>query len=328
MRDTENHNLEQDFTILEHASTYNLQLIGGFYFYILLIITFFSAFFILVRHITFKQQVKNIIKQLEKVAAKETRETVKVSLVDSDIEVLANCLNTIIKEQKRLFIETKRHEAKLKQQIADISHGLRTPLTSINGYIQLLEKNNLTATHRSEYLSIIRHKSANLSALIQNFFELSVIDSEEYTLDIDKIDITSVISNVLLSNYALLKEKGIEPQVDLPHSAVYIMSNNMACQRIVQNLISNAIRYTCGTIYLELKENAKGSAEFSISNETKNLSEEAITHLFARFYTGDKSRANGNTGLGLYIVKILVEKTGGNIYASLDRGILKMKFEY
>lgn len=291
-------------------------IIGG------LIVIIILLYYKLIRN---KLQLKNINKQLEKLNNKLSRETIKVSLGDSDIERLACNINNYINKSESICNETKRHEVMLKQQISDISHDLRTPLTSIIGYIQLLESEKLDEKQKKEYLRIIHNKASVLGNLINCFFELSIIDSEEYPINIKKLDITALIYNTILSNYTIMKNKHIEPEVDIYNNAININSDEIVCERIVQNLITNAVKYTEGTIYMKLTRNSKGEAEFLISNEIKNLEEKEVNALLNRFYTVDKARTKGNTGLGLYIVKVLINRINGKIEVIYDKEILTFK---
>lgn len=278
----------------------------------------------IIRFLYLERQIQSITVQLKKHIKKETGETIKISLGSHYLEELADQVNVFIGNQKQLNIDIRKHEAKLKDQIADVSHDLKTPLSAVKGYVQLLETDNLTDMQRKKYLKIIEQKADVLNSLIHDFFELSVIDSDDYTLNLQKADATSVVTNVLLSFYSEFEENNQKPVIEMPGQAIYVMADKMALQRIVQNLLSNAIRYSDGKIKISLKNNANGYAVFSIQNEAASLSEEDAEHFFDRFYRADASRSGANAGLGLYIVKTLTEKMNGCIHSELRDGWLSI----
>jgi signal transduction histidine kinase len=156
-----------------------------------------------------------------------------------------------------------------------------------------------------------------LQSLIEQFYELSMIEDFYTAFELEPIDAVAVLTDCLLGNYPLFEEKGIEPKANIAEKAVMILSNTHATERIFQNLIHNALKFANESIEISLTE--KGI--FSISNDTANLTDADISYIFDRFYTVDKSRSAGNTGLGLYIVKRLLENTGGGIEnVSLENG--------
>lgn len=283
------------------------------------------AVIFIVRFFWLEKQIKSLSNQIEKHVKRETRETIKISLGNRYLEELAGQVNVLIKDQNELNIEVKRHEGKLKGQIADISHDLKTPLSAVKGYVQLLEGDKLTEEQRKKFLGIIEQKADVLNNLIHDFFELSVIDSDDYTLNLEKIDVTSVVTNILLAYYSEFHKNDQKPYVELPGHAVYLMADKIALQRVIQNLLSNAIRYSEGNIRVSLKNKDDEAIVFTVENEAPSLSKEDAERLFDRFYRADASRTGGaNAGLGLYIVKTLTEKMKGYVHSELKDGWLSI----
>lgn len=283
---------------------------------------------LLTRYMILKNQIRNLVRQIEKHVKNETRETIKISLFDRDLEMLAGQMNALIGVQKQLYIDVRNHEGRLKSQIADISHDLKTPLSAVKGYVQLLGSNNLEEKQRVKFLRIIEQKSDALNNLIRDFFELSVIDSDDYKLNLEKMDATSMTTNVLLTYYTAFTERDQIPQVELPDHAVYLIADQMAIQRTLQNLLSNALHYSEGKIRICLKDTEDGFVVLSIQNETSTLSKENAEHLFDRFYRADRSRTGTNAGLGLYIVKTLTEKMNARIQSELKGGWLTISITF
>lgn len=248
-----------------------------------------------------------------------------VTTLNKPLENLCQQINSGLEVRDKARINTENHEAELRAQISNISHDLRTPLTAILGYISMMKS---TPTKAEGYLDIIEDRSKALQALVEQFYELSVIEDSQTGFVLEPVDITAAVTNCVLGNYALFENKGIQPETFLPEQAVLILSNHRALERILQNLIQNSLKFAESSVSISLTDEGS-QCIFKISNDTKNLTDADIAHLFERFYTVDKSRVDGNTGLGLYIVKRLLEKTHGDVNrVSLENGwfIIEISF--
>lgn len=272
-----------------------------------------------------KTQIKSIGKQLENISEGKTEKKIDVSLLDKDIEYLAGSINRNINFQKQLRIEVLRNEQKLKDSIASISHDLRTPLTSIMGYLQLLEKSELPENQR-EKINIIKKKSEILHNLITSFFEITIIENDRMHIKLEKINMNNFLSDALLQNIMSFKEAGIEPIFDLPNATIFVQADKMILQRIVQNLISNMLKYTSS--YAKISLTQKEHVELSFANKIQHSRKIDVNLLFEKFYTADRSRSSGSTGLGLYIVKLLAEKINAKAVAEIEENILILKIVF
>lgn len=274
----------------------------------------------LIRFISLKKQLRKIEKQVY------NKERVNITLSDKDIEKLAATINNNMQEQKQVEIDIMNREERLKQNISDIAHDLRTPLASIRGYITLLD--NCTEQEKKEYINIIERKSEELNLLINNFYEISLFDNSSLKIQTTSIDIVQVIMEIVISNYALIKNNEIEIDNRLPEKQIKIYGEELTCKRIIQNLISNSIKYSNGYISIQLDE-FDNEVIFTIKNSVLELKESDLDHLFERFYTVDKSRNRSGSGLGLYIVKLLLKKIGGEVRdISLEGGILSISIMF
>lgn len=274
----------------------------------------------LIRFISLKKQLRKIEKQVY------FKERINISLNDKDIEKLAETINNNMRENKQIEIDIMKREERLKQNISDIAHDLRTPLSSIMGYITLLD--NCTEKEKKEYINIIQRKSEELNLLINNFYEGSLLDNSSLKIDITSIDIVQVIMDIVISNYALIKNNKIEINNRVPEKQIKIYGEEITCKRIIQNLVSNSIKYSTGYISIELDE-LENEVVFTIKNNVSNLKESDIEHLFERFYTVDKSRNRSGSGLGLYIVKLLLNKIGGEVKSiALEDSILSISIMF
>ncbi|MGL6201905.1 MAG: sensor histidine kinase [Lachnospiraceae bacterium] len=262
----------------------------------------------------YKRELKNLTEQLKDITDGKTYKYIDISLIDGTLEELAVQMNHVIKEKENMFINVRNEEQKLKESIANISHDLRTPLTSILGYTFLAQNSKNQDVDAA--LEVIDKKAKSLNSLINSFYELSLLDDDKAAFRIEKIDIVKTITNCLMGCFALFEDRDITPNIKLPETAVFIYGNDVACERIFQNLLSNAVRYANENISIELYSSTT-ECVVTITNDTDLQDEDVVLHLFDRFYTADQSRSSGSTGLGLYIVKILLDKTGGTVKSTL-----------
>lgn len=269
-----------------------------------------------------KTQIKSIGKQLEAISEGKTEKKIDISLLDRDIEYLAININRNINFQRQLRIDVLRNEEKLKDSIASISHDLRTPLTSIMGYLQLLEKSELSDKQK-EKVDILKKKSELLQNLITSFFEITIIESDNVNVKLEKINLNNFISDIMLSSIYSFKNANIEPIFDLADNTIFIEADKLILQRIIQNLISNTLKYANG--YIEILLVQKEHAELIFENKVQNPENINVNLLFEKFYTADKARSAGSTGLGLAIVKLLAEKINAKVAAEIDGDNLTVK---
>ena len=274
-----------------------------------------------VRLFHIKRQLRNITVQLHERTNGSTEKKVTVSLIDGDLNELAAAINRSLNLQKKLRIEVRRNDLQLKDSIANLSHDLRTPLTSILGYLQLFRNSECSAKKQIDYLQIMDDKAHALKSMIDSLYELSILDVKETTLKIEKLDLNMLGTDVLAGQYALFQERGIDLKVSLPDYPIWISGDCVACTRIVQNLLNNTIRYAKEKAEIVLTK-SDSYALLSIHNPAPDLSQDDVDHLFERFYTADRSRKSSGTGLGLYIVKTLLAQMVGNIKASLTNQTL------
>lgn len=281
------------------------------YIVILLVILLSSVSF---RHLYLKREINRTTKILSSINRDETNRKVNIHLYDKNLERLTEEINNHIDKRKHSLAMKKQSENMMKQSISYISHDLRTPLTSINGYIQLLESKDLSDEDKEEYLKIIRDSSLRLNILLEDFYELSLIDQDEYPLAREQVDIKEVILEVLFSFYNEFEQRGITPDIDMPETSTYLYTDPSTLKRVIENLIINSIRHSTGDIDIHLTVTAS-VIQFNIKNPAKKLSEEDIIHMFDPFYKADQTRKGEGTGLGLPITKSLMEKMGGSIQA-------------
>ncbi len=277
---------------------------------------------LIVKLVLINAEIKNITKQLNDLILNKTQKKLTITIANTNIQNMCAEINQNLTKQQEQQIVIKNHEEKLKQAVSNLSHDLRTPLTSIMGYVTMLKTDK---TKTDEYLYIIEGRAKTLNKLVNEFYELSIIEDDEYKIELDKIDIVAVLTGVLVGNYTLFEQKGVTPKMNIPKKAISVIGKADAYERVFQNIISNAVKFGESDVDISLLEKNENCV-ITISNKTSVLNNADTQHLFDRFYTADFSRANKNTGLGLYIVKTLCEKMGAKVSSKLSsEGILSIE---
>lgn len=267
-------------------------------------------------------QIHKITKQLDDFIAGRTHKKVDVSLTDPFLECMAEKINHSIQIQEIMRISELRREKEIREDIANISHDLRTPLTAVIGYLSLSEsEKNLTV--RDNYINIAKNKALLLQRLVNDFFEMSYISSSTCQISLTRLDWNKIIQEELLTAYNIFKEKAITPQIELPEYPIMVFGDLLALERIFQNLISNAVCYTTGLIGIRLavKDNC---AFLFVKNSSTPIDAQEQEKLFQRFYRSEKERSVGHAGLGLYIVKQLTEKINGKVESNYQDGFFSI----
>ena len=267
-----------------------------------------------VRTVVMRREIRSMSHQLEDLSAGRTEKKISLTLVDARLNGLAAQINENMELQKQLRIDTRKSEQRLKDSIAGVSHDLRTPLTAIIGYIQMLERSGLSG-EQQEKAAVILKKANAMRELVESFFELSVMESGQSELADEPVNFTNIVSEAVVDFIPRFEAAELEPDVDLGDKSLYMAGDRTALRRIVQNLLSNALKYTAGRVKVTLEESA-GKIVLSVANEVRPDTYPDMERLFERFYTADDSRNSGSAGLGLYIVKLLAEKMQGAVSAS------------
>ena len=246
----------------------------------------------------------------------DTNTLIDISTRDPYMRKLAADINIQLRLLRKERHRYQQGDLELKEAVTNISHDLRTPLTAINGYLDLLEREE-TSEKVERYISQIKNRTEVMKNLTEELFRYSVVTSSQ-ELKMERVDVVRVLEESLLSFYAVMQEKGIDPEIKLPEEPVWRQLDVGVVNRIFSNIISNALKYSDGDLSVVMDE--KGSITFC--NTAQNLNAVAVGRLFDRFYTVEASR--NSTGLGLSIAKILTERMGGSIVAEYRNGKLRI----
>lgn len=248
----------------------------------------------------------------------ETNTLIGISSRDKAMRTLADSINAqlrALRQERRRFV---LGDTELKNAVANISHDLRTPLTAICGYLDLLELEEKPEIVE-QYLGVIRNRADILTQLTEELFEYSIILSGGKDKLKEGVILNRVLEESIAAFYTALKGRGIEPKVQMCEQQVVRTLDRSALVRVFSNLLSNAVKYSGGDLEITLTE----AGEVTFSNRAEHLGGVEAGRLFDRFYTVETSRRS--TGLGLSIARTLVEQMGGTVTADWTNGRLSVQ---
>ena len=262
-----------------------------------------------------RRAARDIARQMKEKLNSDTNTIIVLDSGDRVMGELAECINRELRNLREAYLRYRTGDLEVKEAVTNISHDLRTPLTAICGYLDLLHRTK-DPQKQEEYLAIIEERAEILRQLTEELFRYSIILSNESMPMDDDVLLNQVLEESIAGAFPALSERGIEPEVDITASRVERKTNRAAVARIFNNLLNNAAKYSEGDLSISLLED--GSVRFS--NKASAMTADAAQHLFDRFYTMKASRES--TGLGLSIAKALVERMGGSIEAAFADGRL------
>ena len=248
--------------------------------------------------------------------ASDTNILIDLSSRDRHMQNLADNMN---RELKKLQSDRHRYQqgdTELKNAVTNISHDLRTPLTAICGYLDMLDKEDQNENTR-RYLKIIRGRTEIMKQLTEELFRYSVFTSVSNGTPSEPVILNSILEESISALYTSLRQSRITPSIVMPDVKVSRMLNRNAVSRIFGNIISNAVKYSDGDLEIILEETGR----ITFANHAEKLDEIQVGRLFDRFYTVETA-SSGSTGLGLSIARALTEQMGGSITAEYKDGMI------
>lgn len=278
--------------------------------------------FILICYLTFiKSQIRNITKELKSNRHEAYNKQIRVQLFDHDLTELTKECNYNLDYQTDCKRKSQHQEQLTKQSISDIAHDLRTPLTVIKGNLQLIQHQNTLGEKELGYLQICATKAEELKSMVDEFFELSLLESDTSTPELVSVNITSLLLNTILEYESLIREHNLTPALTLPEKTLMVQGNVQMLERIFGNLLGNIFKYASEEFSITLKEDSKYCI-IEFANPITDIPTIDVTHLFDRTYMADTARNKPGTGLGLYIVKLLAEKQEAEVSAQIKKNQL------
>lgn len=283
-----------------------------------------ALIWVIFKYITYRRQIKDICRQLEFQKEQETNIMLSSDVKKKEVIRLLQLLDERNETARQERILYQKKDRQLKEALANVSHDIRTPLTSLKGYFQLLRTEKAVEKQR-EYGDVMEERMNNLTELLEELFAFTRLQNDDYEIELFRCNLTKPILDTLFSFFELFKAQGTEPELDVYDGPVFIQGNELAIKRVVSNLIKNAMVHGKGDLQITYQKSQDGKEIiFQCANTVSNPDEIDVTQVFERFYKADKARSKRSTGLGLAIAKASVIKMRGNIEAALEGNMFRI----
>ncbi|NGZ76461.1 sensor histidine kinase [Saccharibacillus alkalitolerans] len=244
---------------------------------------------------------------------------------ESELRELLGSINRVIERAAQASASHARTEQAMRRMLANVSHDLKTPLTVVMGYAEVLDRSSdLSEEERRAMLGQVYRKTVEVHERINAFFDLSKLESDDYDLPLTMVDAAELCRQRILGYFDLLQDRGFRVDIDLPERPARIYANAEALDRILDNLLSNAIRYGSDGAYLGLHlTESEESVRIEVTDRGRGIPASEQLRVFERMYTLENSRNRGfqGSGLGLAIVKRLTERLGGSVTLASEPGV-------
>ena len=275
--------------------------------------------FIAIKLYLIKKSIKEIRVSINKIIKADTNQLLTISSSDKEMKKLANDLNKELQDLRKEKLQYQNGNQELKRIITNISHDMRTPLTAISGYIDLMKENK---EKQKEYMKIIEKKTEELTLLTDQLFDFSKTMDMGVEMQREKCCINEILEETLANMYHFFKEKQIEPKLEICTQKIYKDLDKHSIIRVFENILSNVCKYSDGDFKVTLNE--KGIITFS--NKATSLDATTVQKIFDRYFTVENAKKS--TGLGLSISKQLVKLNGGKISAKYVNEYLIIQIEF
>ncbi len=280
----------------------------------LLIICLIVIVFLVMKIVAMRLSIKELREDYEEKARLHTNTVLTVSSRDKEILKLASSLNKTVVKLRNSYNRYENGDQEIRSAITNISHDLRTPLTAVSGYLELAKRQE-KSPEMEKYLSIIEGRTEHMKKLTEELFEYSIITGGEITEEKQDVNIGKMLEDCIMNYYPALKARGIEPVIDITEEKIVRHLYPTYVERIMNNLFSNALKYSDGDLEITLSANGK----LKVANSASNISSVDVNKLFDRFFTVENARSS-STGLGLSIVKIFAERMNCSVNADYADG--------
>lgn len=287
--------------------------------WILCIIFLLFIFLLCGKLFTLHRSLEELCAEFRERMQEDTNHLIYLSSADTYVRKLAAQMNEELRELRKQRLKYLQGDRELKEAITNISHDLRTPLTAIYGYLELLEGEEVSE-EVGQSLKQIRNRTDALKGFTEELFQYSVIVTEEEK-EKKEVVLNQVLEEALLGCYGAFVSRKIEPEIQIPEEKIRRILEETALRRVLDNIIYNALKYSNGDFKVTLNQ----AGIFTFSNISEELTPVMLERLFDRFYTVKTGK--NTTGLGLSIAKTLTERIGGRLYAEYEEGRLKIVLE-
>lgn len=266
-----------------------------------------------------KKSAREIAEKLDEKLSTDTNTLIDISSGDRDMRALAAKLNAELAKLRDERRRCRQGDAELKEAVTNISHDIRTPLTAMCGYLDLLGREEMSPAAR-QYLELIVNRTNLMKQLTEELFRYSMVAAAK-PLELDRVCVNDVLEESIAAFYGAITQRGITPDITITENRVERITDRSALRRVFGNIIANALKYSRGDLIIELTD----ECVISFANSSDDLGKISVERLFDRFYTVETG--SNSTGLGLSIAKLLVEQMNGSIFAEIrgDKLVLTVK---
>lgn len=264
----------------------------------------------------YQRQVKDICRQLSFLKEHESNMMIGSDFDSGGIRMLVDNLNELLDMQRKKRRDYQKKEALIADTYTNLSHDIRTPLTSLDGYFQLIEECN-NVDDQKRYLGIIHERIYSLNEMLEELFTFTRLKNESYKFELEPCCINKILKETVFSYYDDWIEINIQPEIKITEELLFVNANKQALRRVIQNVIKNGLDHGEKKIKIELF-NEYDQAVLRISNRVINPQEIDAEHVFDRFYKADTARSRTSSGLGLSIAKEMIMRMKGEIGARID----------
>ncbi|MBE5957350.1 MAG: HAMP domain-containing histidine kinase [Lachnospiraceae bacterium] len=272
-----------------------------------------------------KKELKRIGNDLDEVLMHDSNQLLHKKLVSKEIDTLLVKINSMVTRVRGKEIGLERKNNYLKKEITNITHDLRTPLTSSLGYIDIIMKSDISKEEQIKELKIVQNRLLRLQELVSAFFELSMVTASNEKVEYAQTNLVAVIEECMSHYYDDFVGRNKTILFEHSKSKCLFYSNADMLKRIIDNLIGNALKHSDSDLHITLTAGDEISLSFSNTVVDDSIDTE---HIFDEFYTSDISRTKGNTGLGLAMAKQFTEILGGKISANLSDNKLTIEITF
>lgn len=274
----------------------------------------------------YQRQVKDICRQLTFLIEHDSNMLINREFDMGGIGTLSDRLNELLELRRKEKQHYQEKETLIADTYTNLSHVIRTPLTSLDGYFQLMEECE-NVEDQKRYLSIIHERIQSLNEMLEELFTFTKLKNEFYNLELTPCSINRILKKTVFSYYDDWARMEIQPDMQITEEQLYIHGNRQGLRRVIQNVIKNGLDHGEKKISIELERN-QNQAVLRISNQVTYPEQINIDHVFERFYKADAARSKTSTGLGLSIARELVSRLNGQIEAKIEKEefIVEMRF--
>lgn len=268
-----------------------------------------------------RRAADEICQEIDARLGRDTNVGIDLTISDGKMRLLAAEIDRQIRRLRKEHIRYLQGDKELKEAVTNISHDLRTPLTAICGYMELLEQEEVSEKVRG-YLAVVQERIDTLKQLTEELFRYSLVVSANQYEERESVNLNLALEESIAGYYGALKEAGITPKICIPEEKVMRQLNKAALSRILANVIGNAVKYSDGDLEITLS----GNGCIVFRNHAKEMNQVLAERLFDRFYTVETGK--NATGLGLSIARALTEQMGGEIFASYEEEYLVIEVRF